>query len=180
MNLKLGLPVGAGRQRAQRVLSPFVEPFPPKLLGLCCRGLLAFRGFEGSLPALASFKLVLHFLLLKFQAELVDRAFLAPDRGFLDLGIFDSSYDRWARGCQAIRARRWNRRRKLGRLFFNESRRGGHAFARQALDLARWDAPLASGALFSFDQAAFTELPEMVRRHFQLRGCLPDSERRFL
>jgi hypothetical protein len=179
MNLKLGLPVGAGRQRAQRVLSPFVEPFPPKLLGLCCRGLLAFRGIEGSLPALAGLKLILYLLLFKFKAELVDSAFLAPDRGFLDLGIFDSSYDCWTWRRQAIRARGWGGGCKLGLLFLHEARRGGHAFARQALDLAHWDAPLASRTLFSLDQAAFTELPEMVRRYSQLRGGLADSERRF-
>jgi hypothetical protein len=110
----------------------------------------------------------------------VNGAFFAPDRGFLDLGIFDSPYHRWTRRRQAIRARGWGRRRKLGLRFLNEARRGGHAFTRQARNLARWDAPLASGALFSLDQAAFAELPEMVRRHFQLRGCLSDSERRFL
>ena len=69
MNLKLGLPVGAIRQRIQRVLIDWSSHFP-ELLGLCCCGLLAFCGLDGILPAMASLKLVFDLLLSSSKRSL--------------------------------------------------------------------------------------------------------------
>ena len=80
-----------------------------------------------------------------------------------------------------IRGRRWVWRVTFRglikvRLLFDEGGDGRHTLLLQALYFGQGNAPLFSKALISLDLTALAELPKVMLRDSQLRGCLSDAQ----